>query len=433
MIKRRIILASGECPWNCYFCGYGSRKPESLSPQEMKEQIDNYFKGFEKGKIDKLKVDTFGSFLNKEKVTEEVRRYIIRKCREYSIDELEVETRPEFVEKENLSELGGINVTLAIGLDVADDFYLKKLNKGFTVSNYEDAAQIAKSMGFGVKTYVLVNPPFVENEKKILDKTAREALKFSDKIVLVNCYLHEETPLEDMLSSDEEIDWEPLSKEEFFELTKDWLVKPNVNYDVRRKEVPPTWKAWIPRFSDEEDIVGVSEEELVNSKYETWQKFLTQRYNPPENRSLLLFLPDSQTKPFSESELHMEIEEALANLNLEETVHRIILSSPGVIPMEFEDYYPFDSYEWDPGNLDEEMKKRYVEVVKERVKKYIENHRIYYDEYFHLFKSDSLNSRVMKEVSKDLDVEIKSCFEDVEDSSEYEEALKTIKEEVGEI
>lgn len=428
MIKRKIILVSGECPWNCYFCGYGSKKHKTLSVEELKDQIDNYFKGFKKGKIDKLKVDTYGSFLNKKRIPGKIRKYLIDKCKEYSIEKIEVETRPEFIKKENLIDLQEIDTTLSIGLDVADDYYLRKLNKGFTVSDYEDSVQIAKSMGFNIKTFVLVNPPLVDDKKEILDKTVREALKFSDKIVLVNCYLHRKTELEQMLSSEEEeINWEPLTKEEFFDLTKNWLVKSNINYDTRRKEVPPTWKAWIPRFSEEEKIVGNSEDELVNSQYEIWQKFLTERYNPPESRNILLFLPDSDTKPFSKSKIHKKVDSVLEELKIKNKVHKIIISSPGVIPQKFEDYYPFESYEWDSENLDEGIQERYVDVTKKRVKNYIESHRIYYEKYFKFFKTGSLNNEIMKKVSEELDIEIKNCTKDAKNSLKSEETLKALK------
>lgn len=429
MIERRMMLASGECPWNCYFCGYGTKRHKKLSHEEMKEQIDNYFRGFKPGKIDKLKIYMHGSFLDTNQVPQETRKYLVEKCEEYGIEKLEVESRPEFVTRENLSDFKDIDLTIAIGLDVADDYYLRKLNKGFTISDYEDSTQIARSLGFDIKTYVLVNPPFVEDRKNILDKTVREALKFSDNVVLINCYLHKGTLLKQKIESEEEeekIDWEPLSKEEFFDLTKNWLVKPNIDYDVRKKEAPPTWKAWIPRFSDESEIEGPSTEALKNPKFETWQKFLVNKYNPPENKPIALFLPDPGTKPFTESELFKKIQSEIKDLDLEERIHKMVISSPGVVPLEFEDYYPFKSYSWGPNDMDKDVERRYLEVTVKRLKNYLRSHITYYNKLVHFFEEGSVNQRVVEKVCEEMDVEIIGCMDSgMEEKSE--ESLQSLR------
>lgn len=374
----------------------------------MEGQIDNYFKGYEPGKVDKLKVDIPGSFLDPNQVPPETREYLVDKCKKYGIKEIEIETRPEFVSKENLSNFKDIDLTVAIGLDVADDYYLKKLNKGFSVSEYEDSTRIVKSIGFEVKTYVLVNPPFVDDAEEILDKTVREALNFSDVVVLINCYPHEGTALEEMMSS-EETEWKPLSKEDFFKITKKWLVKPNIEYDVRKKEVPPAWKAWVPRFSDREKVVVTSEEEMEDPRFVTWQNFLVDKYNPPESKDVALFIPHSSHRPFGESNLLEEIDSVLEGSNLAGRTHKIMLSSPGVVPVEFADYYPFGSFKFDFDRLTEEAKERYVELTKKRLKEYIQSHKVYYEKYFSIFKPESLNNEVVNKVAEDMGIEIGRC------------------------
>lgn len=419
------MLISGECPWDCYFCGYGKERYKSLSHEELKKQIDNYFKGFEREKIDKLKVDIPGSFLDQSQVPLKTRKYLVEKCKDYGIGEIEIETRPEFVNRENLSSFKDINLTVAIGLDVADDYYLRKLNKGFSVSDYEDSTRIVKSMGFNVKTYVLVNPPFVDDAEKILDKSVREALNFSDSVVLINCYPHKDTTLKEMMSN-EEIDWKPLTKEEFFELTKKWLVKPNIEYDVRKKEIPPTWKAWIPRFSEEEKIVVASIEEMKNPKFEMWQKFLREKYNPPENKAMALFLPESVRGSPTGSDLYEKVQSSLKDLGLGDDIHKIIISSPGVIPEEFLSYYPFVSYESNLDKFSKEDKEEYVEVTGKRLMKYIKSHQVYYDKYFSFFNSNSLQEKVLQKVSGEMEINIKNCLQE-DKSLTNKSALKSLK------
>ncbi|MFB6217326.1 MAG: radical SAM protein, partial [Candidatus Aenigmatarchaeota archaeon] len=336
MIERRIMLVSGECPWNCYFCGYGSQRAKNYSHEEMKKQIDNYFTGFEPGKIDKLKVDIPGSVLDPSQVSRETQKYLVDKCKEYGIQELVVETRPEFVNRKNLSVFEDIDLTVAIGLDVADDHYLRKLRKGFSLSEYETAATIAKANGHKVKTYVLANPPFVDNVKEMLDKTVREALEYSDTVVIINCYPHENTPLvgDIEVEDDEELseemkeikEWEPLEKEEFFDLAKNWLVNPDVEYDLRQGEVPPTWKAWVPRFSEEEKLEGEPEKIFLNSVCSTWQNFLTNRYSPPEGKDTVLYIPDTDTKPRKQSDFYEKLMEFLEEKGVREDVHTVVIT-----------------------------------------------------------------------------------------------------------
>jgi archaeosine synthase len=212
-----------------------------------------------------------------------------------------------------------------------------------------------------------------------------------------------------MLSS-EELDWEPLSKEEFFELTQKWLVKPNIDYDVRKREAPPTWKAWLPRFSEENEIKCDCEEDLKNSKFETWQKFLTNKYNPPEHKDIALFVSDYQDRPLSKNDFYEKVKSALEELGVENKIHMLLLSAPGVIPSDFTEYYPFNSYKWQEDGLDDGLKEKYVEITEDRVLNYLKNHRMYYKDYIFFFDSGSLNCQVGERAKNELDAEAGKCI-----------------------
>jgi predicted RNA-binding protein len=51
-----------------------------------------------------------------------------------------------------------------------------------------------------------------------------------------------------------------------------------------------------------------------------------------------------------------------------------MLSNTGLVPREFENHYPFNAYDWDEKQETEEIKKRYIEVTANRIKKYLEAH-----------------------------------------------------------
>ena len=71
------------------------------------------------------------------------------------IENLVIESRPEFITSEKLMEFSYVSLTVAIGLEVADEEFLKKLRKGITLGNYENAANILHDRKAKVKTYLL--------------------------------------------------------------------------------------------------------------------------------------------------------------------------------------------------------------------------------------------------------------------------------------
>ena len=100
-----------------------------------------------------------------------------------------IETRPEYVTEEALASLSGYGdgkvVELAIGLESASDTVLKySVNKGFSVKNYVDAADLIKRAGMPLKTYLLLKPPFLTEHAALEDAIASIsfAAKYSDTI-----------------------------------------------------------------------------------------------------------------------------------------------------------------------------------------------------------------------------------------------------------
>lgn len=400
--QKNIVLASGQCGWGrCMFCGFGRLKTKPLSYDNLKKQIDNQFKNI--NNIDRLGIYISGSMLDPNQVPPSIRKYIVKKCKEKNVKELQIESRPEFVSKESLRDFKGIKLTLAIGLEIADDFILKKLKKGFKVSDYEVACTVAKSLGVKIKTYILVNPPYVKPPKESLDETVNFALNYSDKIVLINCYPHKDTPLEKLYNEGK---WKPLNKSKFFDITKDWLVYPNIDYEIKQKGAAPLWKAWVPKFERKDNIKGVGEKQLRHPHFEVWQDFLDKKFKVPEEKKYALFLPCSYIKPYTKSKLHRNIYKELKKLNDFDKIHRIVISSPGVVPIEFSNYYPFNSYDWPPWKETKEIKEKYIEVTKKRIKDYLSNHKKSYKKIFSYFSHDAESYIALQRACEDLGIEL---------------------------
>jgi len=79
-----------------------------------------------------------------------------------------------------------------------------------------------------------------------------------------------------------------------------------------------------------------------------FRSFVANRYSPPENKSIILLLPCSAKKPYSDSKSHRRLAAVLesAVLGMESRVAEVILTSPlGLVPRELERIYPAGQYD----------------------------------------------------------------------------------------
>ncbi|MBN3037135.1 MAG: DUF5591 domain-containing protein [Candidatus Diapherotrites archaeon] len=357
MTTKTLVLASGQCSWRgCIFCGYSKTEP---APVNMARQCADLDRLFVEGGFDELKIFCSGSFLDDRQFTPEFRRRLARKCMDKHVP-LTVESRPEFVTAEALGDFEGVEFTVAIGLETSDPALLRKLNKGFTPDDFARAADLLHSKGFRVRTYLLVNPPFCTDVSGSIHDSVAFARKYSDSIVVINTLPHGKTPLLDMWLAGE---WSPLTKKEFFDVVADM---DGVEKDAETFRFIPTFPREYRRV-----IRGATEENLTHPHYVVWQDWLQRFYEPPKWARVALFLPCSAKKPYSKSKTHSLVWSVVKRFR---GVHRIVVSNPGVIPIEFDDHYPFNAYEWDEREETPEIRKRYVEMNAERVKKYLQAH-----------------------------------------------------------
>ncbi|NOZ82049.1 MAG: radical SAM protein [Candidatus Micrarchaeota archaeon] len=387
-MEKTLVINTGKCAWGkCVFCGWGKREFRKKGIRELKELIDTEVKPG----IKTLKIFCSGSFLDDEQIPRVFRRYLVKKCEDAGIENLIVESRPEFVAPENLSEMKSekVKVTVAIGLEVADDKILEKLKKGFRVDDYLRAVETLREHGFGVRTYILVNAPYTD--VNTLKKSVELAKKHSDSVCLINCYPHSDSEVFKLWLEGK---WRPLDRKEFEKIVS------------RFKDVETDFSnmMFLPRFPRElrKPIRGVGKDKLLHPFYEVWQDYICRFYEVPENRKRVLFVPCTFTKPYSKSKLHRKILRVVPK-----DVHLVVISSPGVIPYEFINMYPFNSYDWPEWEETEEIKKLYIQVTKKRIKNYLRAHR--YSEYFSYLRPDSESFKALKDACDELGIHLVSC------------------------
>lgn len=358
-----LILNSGRCGWGkCIFCGYGKIYRERTA-EEIKKIFDKFFSEI---KDKEVKIFGSGSFLDEKQIPYECFEYFIKLCKEKKIEKITLESRPEYIKKEKILKLKETNaeIYIAIGLECADDKILRKINKGFILKDFEKAVELLHSLNCKVRVYLLVNLP-IKNFEKYLEKSVNYALKYADSIVLINLLPHENSEIFNLWIKGE---WNFLSKEEFFKITKKW--------ESDKIELDAETFKFIPKFPEKlkEKIVGANEYNLTHPYYEVFQDYLCRYYKKPKEKKFVLFLPCSAKKPYSLSNTHKKIYEILNKFKkFREITHEVVISNPGVIPIEFENFYPFNSYDWNEKEENEIIKKRYIEVTKERIKRYLKS------------------------------------------------------------
>jgi len=93
-------------------------------------------------------------------------------------------------------------------------------------------------------------------------------------------------------------------------------------------------------------LMALSRESLERIEVTSWVETLIDRYVPPANARVLVLLPCSARKPYSNSRTHRRIAEALSIVPNRATVHEVILTSPlGAVPRELERTYPAAHYD----------------------------------------------------------------------------------------
>ncbi len=79
---------------------------------------------------------------------------------------------------------------------------------------------------------------------------------------------------------------------------------------------------------------------------ERFRRRVIERYRKPDIPKVLVLLPCSARKPYSDSKSHQFFRDAIRNSGVSMDVHEVIITSPlGIVPRELELYYPAQNYD----------------------------------------------------------------------------------------
>lgn len=194
-----VILRTSGCAWDrgggCTVCGYNKRmQGETPGIDAQVARVAEAYKG---EKV--VKIYTSGSFLDPNEVSLGSRERLLSIFK--SSKKIVVESRPDIVSEENARELARVapQAEVAFGLESSNDEILSKcINKGFAVADYLKAVDAMRAHGLGVRTYLLLKPPFLSERRAIDDaiSSIRFASKHSDVVSLNPVTIHAGSLLE---------------------------------------------------------------------------------------------------------------------------------------------------------------------------------------------------------------------------------------------
>lgn len=179
-----VIMRTNGCCWvkhgGCTMCGYREASLSQVSEEDLGKQLEQALSKYKGEPF--VKFYTSGSFLDDNEVPPAMRRRYLDAFS--GCKRILFESRPEFITPESIADLPK-NVTVALGLESSNPDVLEtSIHKGFTPDDIRRAGLLLKENGLGVRTYLLLKPPFMTETMAIRDavESARFADEFSDEI-----------------------------------------------------------------------------------------------------------------------------------------------------------------------------------------------------------------------------------------------------------
>ena len=175
------------CPNDCIFCNQRSISGEQrmITKEDVKVTIEFYLKNI-RDKEAKKEVAFFGgSFTGiDEKKQEEFLQVAYEYVKQGKIQSIRISTRPDYINKNVLKRLKKYKVeTIELGVQSANDFILKRCNRGHTFEDVRRASKMIRWYGFKLGHQMMVGLP----ESTRIDEinTARELIKLKPKMVRI--------------------------------------------------------------------------------------------------------------------------------------------------------------------------------------------------------------------------------------------------------
>ena len=182
-----IFVPHLGCPNDCIFCNQRSisGQQKMITKEDIEKTIEFYLKNI-KDKEAKIEVAFFGgSFtgIDVEK-QEEFLEVAYQYIKQGKIQSIRISTRPDYIDRTILKRLKKYKVeTIELGVQSANDYILKRANRGHSFKDVKKASKLIRWYGFKLGHQMMVGLP----ESTRLDEinTAKELIKLKPKMVRI--------------------------------------------------------------------------------------------------------------------------------------------------------------------------------------------------------------------------------------------------------
>ncbi|WP_048191634.1 DUF5591 domain-containing protein [Pyrolobus fumarii] len=164
---------------------------------------------------------------------------------------------------------------------------------------------------------------------------------------------------------------------------------------------------WVEPGECREYIRGVGLDYLIHPAFEKGFSKLLTSYEPPRGK-ILLFLPCSYGKPYSQSFIHYMIRRTLWKNGLIDKVHEVMLTNAGVVPRELDEHWPYAAYDWNPIYETPEIRECYRRVLADRITAYLETFKSYYRGFAAYLRWDSDSWAALRVAAERLGIRIEN-------------------------
>ncbi|MFA5398247.1 MAG: DUF5591 domain-containing protein [Methanogenium sp.] len=121
----------------------------------------------------------------------------------------------------------------------------------------------------------------------------------------------------------------------------------------------------IPRkYWDLDGLRGATSKQLLHPHFDVMKDYFFQNFTPSSSTAVVMLCANK--KPYS----HNSTIKQYYKLSKQRNADFFILSNPGVIPIQYDNHYPFRWYEWNEYEETPEIKKLYYEVTKQRIEEW---------------------------------------------------------------
>lgn len=246
----------GKCGFGgCIFCGEAGSGEHLNSSENIKNQVENYFKSYKASRANKFIV-YFQNFTNTYDTIENLKLKYDSALINEKIVGISIATRPDCID-EDIAKLlnsytGKYYVSVELGLQTANDTTGKLINRGYDSFVFTNAVNLLRKYDIDVITHIMIGLPSETKEdlKNTIDFINNHDIQ---GVKIHSTYVIKNTKLADMFFNG---DYTPLTLEEYIDLAcftisnlrKDFIIHRISGDAPKNLLIAPEWnlhKKWI--------------------------------------------------------------------------------------------------------------------------------------------------------------------------------------------